>query len=40
MSAAAPAFTRAGAFALVAGGFALFLAMLYLIGSGVSLGGE
>ncbi len=40
MSAAAPAFTRAGAFALVAGGFALFLAMLYLIGSGASLGGE
>ena len=40
MSAAPPAFTRAGALALVAGGFALFLAMLYLIGSGASLGGE
>lgn len=37
---AAPAFTRGGAFALVAGGFALFLAMLYLIGSGASFGGE
>lgn len=38
--ASAPAFTRGGAFALVAGGFMLFLAMLYLIGSGASFGGE
>lgn len=35
-----PAFSRGGALALVAGGFVLFLAMLYLIGSGASLGGE
>ena len=35
MSAQAPAaFSRAGAFALVAGGFALFLALLWLIGAG------
>lgn len=36
----APAFSRAGAFALVAGGFALFLAVLYLIGAGEDFGGE
>jgi len=35
-----PAFSRGGALALVAGGFVLFLAMLYLIGSGASFGGE
>lgn len=35
-----PAFSRGGALALVAGGFVLFLAMLYLIGSGASVGGE
>ncbi len=40
-SAASPAaFSRGGALALVAGGFVLFLAMLYLIGSGASFGGE
>ena len=35
-----PAFSRGGALALVVGGFVLFLAMLYLIGSGASFGGE
>ena len=39
-TASPPAFSRGGAFALVAGGFVLFLAMLYLIGSGASFGGE
>lgn len=34
------AFSRGGAFALVAGGFALFLAVLYLIGAGEDFGGE
>ena len=41
MSAANPAaFTRRGGFALVAGGFALFVLMLYLMGSGESLSPE
>jgi hypothetical protein len=42
MSAAAspPAFSRVGLLALVVGGFALFLAMLYLMGAGESFGGE
>lgn len=41
MSAAAPAsFSRAGAIALVAGGAALFLALLWLIGAGESFGGD
>jgi len=44
MSAAAArpvaAFSRMGAFALVAGGFALFLAMLWLIGADADFGGE
>ncbi len=39
-AASPPAFSRGGALALVAGGFVLFLAMLYLIGSGASFGGE
>lgn len=34
------AFSRGGALALVAGGIALFLAMLYLIGAGAGSGGE
>jgi hypothetical protein len=34
------AFSRIGAFALVAGGFALFLAMLWLIGADADFGGE
>ena len=34
------AFSRRGAFALVAGGFALFLAILYLTGAGEDVGGE
>lgn len=34
------AFSRLGAFALVAGGFALFLAMLWLIGADADFGGE
>ncbi len=33
-------FSRGGALALVAGGFALFLAILYLIGAGEDFGGE
>lgn len=42
MTAAAPpaAFSRIGLLGLVVGGFALFLAMLYLIGAGESFGGE
>lgn len=41
MSAARPAaFSRIGAFALVAGGFALFLAMLWLMGADADFGGE
>lgn len=45
MSAAAPAarpaaFSRLGAFALIAGGFALFLAMLWLIGADADFAGE
>ncbi len=39
-TAAPPAFSRGGALALVAGGFALFLALLYLIGAGEDFGGE
>ncbi|MFO6446179.1 DUF4350 domain-containing protein [Erythrobacter sp. NE805] len=41
-AAAAPpaAFSRGGALALVAGGVALFLALIYLIGSGADLGGD
>ncbi len=35
-----PAFSRGGALALVVGGFALFLALLYLIGAGEDFGGE
>ncbi|MFM7376672.1 MAG: DUF4350 domain-containing protein [Erythrobacter sp.] len=35
-----PAFSRGGVLALVVGGFALFLAMLYLIGAGEDFGGE
>lgn len=34
------AFSRLGAFALVAGGFALFLAMLWLMGADADFGGE
>jgi hypothetical protein len=34
------AFSRAGALALIAGGFALFLALVYLIGAGESFGGN
>lgn len=41
MTAARPAaFSRGGALALVAGGFALFLALLWLIGAGEEFGGE
>lgn len=42
MSAAAapPAFSRGGAFALVAGGFALFIALLYLIAADADFAGE
>jgi hypothetical protein len=36
----APAFSKAGALALVAGGFALFLAVLYLIGAGEDFAGD
>lgn len=36
----APAFSRGGALALVVGGFALFLALLYMLGTGEDLGGE
>lgn len=40
MTAARPAaFSRAGALALVAGGFALFLALLWLLGAGEDFGG-
>jgi hypothetical protein len=39
-SATRPAFSRGGALALVAGGFALFLALLWLIGAGEDIGGE
>ena len=39
-AAAPPAFSRVGLIGLVVGGFALFLAMLYLIGAGESFGGE
>lgn len=35
-----PAFSRAGALALVGGGFALFLALLWLIGAGSDFGGS
>ncbi|WP_086608571.1 DUF4350 domain-containing protein [Erythrobacter donghaensis] len=35
-----PAFTRFGAFVLISAGFALFLAMLYLIGAGEDFGGD
>ena len=35
-----PAFTKFGAFVLISAGFALFIALLYLIGSGESLGDE
>lgn len=35
-----PAFSRGGVLALVAGGFALFLAVLYLIGAGADFGGD
>ncbi len=38
MSAPPAAFSRAGALALVAGGFALFLALLWLIGAGSEVG--
>ena len=41
MNTARPAaFSRLGAFALVAGGFALFLAMLWLLGADADFGGE
>lgn len=41
VAAARPAaFSRLGAFALVAGGFALFLAMLWLMGADADFGGE
>lgn len=36
----APAFSRAGALALVGGGFLLFLALLWLIGAGSDFGGS
>jgi hypothetical protein len=41
-AAAAPpaAFSRGGALALIAGGFALFLALIYLIAAGADFGGE
>ena len=34
------AFSRGGAFALILGGFALFLALIWLIGSGEGIGGD
>lgn len=34
------AFSKPGAFAVIAGGFALFLALLWLIGAGADFGGE
>ena len=40
VTSSAPAFSKAGAFALVAGGFALFLAVLYLMGAGEDFGGD
>ncbi|MFM7350075.1 MAG: DUF4350 domain-containing protein [Erythrobacter sp.] len=39
-AASPPAFSRGGVLALVAGGFALLLAVLYLIGAGADFGGE